>query len=147
VRTAIDPALAACVPPGAVLVAGADLGALRRSSLYPNLPASARAFLAPFDGFSSALAAYDGKDLLIAARGQFASAPAGAVVLAPGIAVFGAPEAVAAGKSQFAARRPGAPDLLAQAETVASAPIWIAARGEAPLPLSGNLANLARILQ
>ena len=39
----------------------------------------------------------------------------------------------------------GPPDLLRHA--AAGAPIWLVARGDTPLPLTGNLANLNRLLE
>src|SRR5688572_1044145 len=39
----------------------------------------------------------------------------------------------------------GPPDLLRHAP--ANAPLWLVARGDTPLPLTGNLANLNRLLE
>lgn len=145
-QTAIDPALARCVPADAVLVAGIDLAALRNSPLYRKLAASP--FAAQLEGVSFALVAYNGKELLIAGRGDFHSPPAGALMLQPNLAVYGSPEEVALAKAQFKSKRVGAPKLLAKAEAVApGTQVWIAARGSAPLPLSGNAANLTAILR
>ena len=145
-QTAIDPTLARCVPADAVLVAGIDLAALRNSPLYRKLAASP--FAAQLEGVSFALVAYNGKELLIAGRGDFHSPPAGALMLQPNLAVYGSPEEVALAKAQFKSKRVGAPKLLAKAEAVApGTQVWIAARGSAPLPLSGNAANLTAILR
>jgi hypothetical protein len=142
------PDLAACLPPDSVLIAGADLAGLRASPLYAKLPATARSFLAQFEGVSTALASYNGADLLVAARGAFRSPPAGATMLAPDLALFGSPQRVAAAAAQYKSGRTGAPQLLAQAQAVsASKQLWIAARGNAPLPIAGNVANLLAILR
>jgi hypothetical protein len=144
---AVDASMAACIPPDSVLIAGIDLAALRSSPLYSSIPAAA-AFAAQFAGVTSAVAAYNGKDLLVIARSPSHTTPAGAVVLAPGLALYGSPEQTAAAKTQYESGAAGAPGLLAQAESVASgAQVWIAARGNAPLPLTGNAANLAAILR
>jgi hypothetical protein len=143
---AIDPALARCIPPGSILIAGVDLAALRRSPLYADAPL--RAFAAQLDEVSFALAAYDGKGLLIAAHGDFPSPPAGAIMLQPNLALYGSPEQVALAEAQYKSGHAAASALLAKADAVApDTQIWIVARGDAPLPLTGNAANLTRILR
>ncbi len=143
---AIDPALARCIPPGSVLIAGIDLAALRRSPLYADAPL--HAFAAQLSGVSFALVAYDGKALLIAARGNFPAPPAGAIMLQPNLALYGSPEQVALAETQYKSGHAAASALLANAEAVApDTQIWIVARGDAPLPLTGNAANLTRILR
>jgi hypothetical protein len=144
---AVDSALAACIPADSVAIAGIDLDALRRSPLYLKTPA-AGVFAAQFTGVSSALLAYNGKELLVIARGRFNSPPAGASMLAPGLALYGSPSQTAAAAAQYKSGRAGAPALLAKAESVAAGvQVWVATRGDAPLPLTGNVAELARILR
>ncbi len=148
VPQAIDPAMAACLPPDSALIAGIDLTAVRASPLYAKAPAAAGAFTAQFGGVSSALVAYAGKELLIVARGRFQSPPPGAVMVAPDLALYGSPEQTAAASARYKSRSPGPTALLAQAESVArGAQVWAAAHGNAPLPLSGNVADLAGILR
>lgn len=147
-KHAIDPGLAACIPPDASLIAGVDLTALRASQLYSKMPAAANAFAAQIGGVSSLLAAYNGKELLLALRGSFKAPPEGAVALAPNLALIGPPEQMAAATAHYKSGRTGSPALLAQAEPLASgALLWIVARGNARLPLTGNAANLAAILR
>ena len=147
-KRAIDAGLAACIPPDAVLIGGVDLAALRASPLYSKIPPAANAFAAQFGEVSSALATYKEKELLIAVRGTFKAPPAGASTIAPGLALIGSPEQVAAATSQFKSGRTGSPALLAQAEPLAAgALLWVAARGDAPLPLAENVANLTHILR
>jgi hypothetical protein len=74
----------------------------------------------PFRDGSYTLVGYNGKDLVTAAR-------AGSKVTVSGPVLKGSP-----------------PDLLRYAS---DAPIWIVARGSSALPLSGNLANLNRLLE
>lgn len=152
-RSALDPSLAACIPPDSALIAGIDAATVRTSPLYSSLPAGVRALAVQFDGITSALAAYNGKDLLVAARGRFPSPAPGAAMLAPDLALFGSPLQIAAATAQYHLGRAEAhafqtPALLAQAESVAAgAPVWVAALGNAPLPLTGNAANLTQILR
>ncbi|HEY1342712.1 MAG TPA: hypothetical protein VGF59_34655 [Bryobacteraceae bacterium] len=147
-RRAIDPRLAACIPPSAVIVAGADLDRLRASPLYPKLPTSVLATADALRSASYALVASSGKDLLIAARGAFhGTPPAGAKLLAPDLAITGPSDAVQAAEARL---RSGAveSDLPSRAEPLAGAhALWIVARGSAALPLSGNAENLNRVLR
>ncbi len=130
-----------------MLVAGVDLNTLRQSPLYAKSAGLTGAFTEQLAGVSSALVASDGKDLLVAARGNFPAKPQGALALKPDLMLFGSPTMTAAAAAQFATKRTGAPELLTQAESIAQgAQIWIAARGNATLPLSGNAANLTGIL-
>lgn len=143
----MDAGLAACIPPDAAVIAGIDLAALRASPLYAKMPPVANAFAAHVGGVSSAVAAYNGKELLVAMRGNFKEPPAGAVTLAPGLALIGSPEQMAAATAQYKSGRTGASALVAHAETLASGSLlWVVARGDAPLPLTGNAANLTGIL-
>jgi len=147
VTHAVDPEAAACVPAGTLVLAGVNLDRLRAAPLYSKLPAAFTAIAAAFTGASSALLTYDGKELLAIARGPFAQAPAGAVLAAPNLALFGPPQLVAAALSQRLSRSPGAPALLARAESIAAGQqIWIVMQGGVMFPLSGNAANLNQLL-
>ena len=70
---ALDPALAACVPPGATILAGVNLVRLRASPLLHQLPPAALAFLAPLGEAGALLVASDGTNYLAVTRGPFAS--------------------------------------------------------------------------
>jgi hypothetical protein len=147
-KRAIDAGLAACIPPDTPLIAGIDLAALRASPLYSKMPTVAKAFAAQLGEVSSALAAYNGKELLIALRGSFKAPPAGASTITPGLALIGSPEQVAAATAHYKSGRTEAPVLLAQAEPLAAgALLWVVARGDTRLPLTGNAANLTGILR
>jgi hypothetical protein len=136
----IDPAMASCVPEGSIVLAGLDLEQLRALPLYPKLPKAALALMEPFGEARSLLAASSGKDLVVVARGPFRAAPAGTKLIAPGLAVAGSAESVRGAS--------GAPDLVAQAESVAGGKqIWIVVRGDVTLPLTGNAANVNRLLR
>jgi hypothetical protein len=55
---------------------------------------------------------------------------------------------VRAAEEQHRTGSTGAPDLLAQAQTVAAGnQIWVVIRGDAALPLTGNAANVNRLLR
>lgn len=146
-RPPIDPAMAACVPQGATLLAGIDLARLRASPLYSKLPQSAAALVEPLGEARSVLVASDGRNLLVIARGPFRQTPAGATLLGEGLAIEGTPDWAKAALAQHRTGTPGAPDLVADAAAAAANPIWIAALGGRALPLSGNAANLNRLLR
>jgi hypothetical protein len=129
------------------VLAGVNLDRLRATPLYSKLPPAAAAMASAFTGASSALLAYNGKDVLAIARGSFATAPAGATLAAPNLALFGTPQLVAAAMAQRRSRTAGAPALLARAESIASGhQIWIVIQGGVVYPLGGNAANLNQLL-
>jgi hypothetical protein len=144
---AVPPQLARLVPPSAEILVGVDLAALRGSALYAKLPRGAQQFLEPFTEASYLLAASRGFNVLIAACGGGAKAPAGGTMLAPGLSVSGSPDAVESANNAFRAAKGEPPELVAWAEAAASYPVWLVARGTANLPVTGNLANLNRFLR
>jgi len=136
---AIDPVLSARVPAVTVALAGIDLDRLRTSPLFAKLPPAAQAFLDPFRNAHHVLLACSGAELLTIARG----AVPGATQLSPDLALYGAPNLIAAAT---AAHPPA--NILAPAESVAAAsPIWIAVRGGIALPLEGNWSNVNNLLR
>jgi hypothetical protein len=148
VPSAIDSAMASCVPASATLLAGLDLAHLRGSPFYSKLPPAAMLVIEPYRDAHSLLLASDGKSLLAIARGSFRQAPAGATLLASGLAIAGDPTSLAAATSQHRTGQSGAPDLLADAAAIApGAQIWMVARGGVQLPFTGNAANLNRLLR
>ncbi len=129
------------------MLAGVNLDRLRAAPLYSKLPAAAAAMAGAFTGASSALLAYNGRDLLVIARGSFAKAPAGATLAGPNLALFGTSQLVASAMAQRRTATPGAPTLLARAESIAAGrQIWIVMQGGVALPLSGNASNLNQLL-
>lgn len=142
----LDAEMASCVPSDTLALAGVNLARLRASPIYQSLGSGLPAMLDSFRDASSVLAAYNGKDLLLIARGSFQKAPAGAVLLHSRLALAGAASEVRAATAQRARGKTGAPALVAQAGSLASEPIWAVARGGVRYPLSGNLANLNRLL-
>ena len=139
--------MAACVPSGAVAVAGIDLEELRKAGGDRSLPAVWLALLEPFRGARRVLAAYDGKELLIVAAGSFAQPPSGGVLLSPRLALAGSSSMIQAATAQHASGRGGAPDLLDHAARFTERPLWAVIRGGTHLPFTGNAANLNRLLQ
>ena len=142
----MDPELAVCVPADTLALAGVHLDALRANAAFQQLSSGWGTLLDPVRDASDALIAYNGKALLVIARGQFRTAPPGSRLLNPGLAVAGGEAAVRAAIAQRATGRSGAPMLVGFAEAVASQPIWAVVSGGAPLPLRGNSANLNRLL-
>jgi hypothetical protein len=143
----IDPAMASCVPPDALLLAGFDVPAIRSSPLRGKLPL-VEAFLEPFHGAAHLLLAFDGKDLLTIARGPASAAPASGTPVERGLAVSGRDAAVRAAIARHRRGPVATAGLVAFAGSVAAGkPIWIVARGGVTLPLTGNAANLNRLLR
>ena len=140
--------MASSIPADTVLLAGLNLDEIRVSPLYPKLPTAVRALAEPLRDAAYLLLAFNGKDLLSIARGRFREAPPGAALVAPGLAVAGPPDAVRAAIAQHKTGRDGAPDLLARAASLAGGKqIWVVARGGVTLPVTGNAANLNRLLR
>ena len=143
---AIDPSLAERVPPGAVILAGVNLGRVRASPFHRQLPPAALAVLESLSAADSVLAASDGAQYLVLSRGSFRQPPAGGTLLGPGLAAAGSPDWLRAASPQRRGST-GANALLERAEPLAAtADIWMAAAGNANLPVSGNGENLNRLL-
>ena len=133
------------MPPGTLLLAGLDLSRIRSSPLAGKLPLVAP-FAEAFHEASRLLIAYDGKDILIIASGPFQAAPAAGTLVQPGLALCGPAAAVGAAIERH---RQGAraPSRLLDFAAASGQPIWIVAQGGATLPLTGNAANLNRLLR
>jgi hypothetical protein len=131
-----------------VAVGGLDLDRLRTSPLWAKLPGGAAGMNEAFRAASHVLLASNGKEVLTIARGAFSAAPPGASLAAPGLALSGPPEMVRAASAQYRTGRAGVPDLVAFASAIAGgSQIWMAARGGIVLPLTGNAANINRLLR
>jgi hypothetical protein len=139
--------MAACIPSDTVVLAGLRLERIRHTALYPALPATWRALLEPLQDATDLVVAYNGRDLLAIAGGRFASAPPGARLLGPTLALGGSAAAMRAATAQRATGRTGAPRLLAHAKSAAGKPIWLAVQGGVALPLPGNFGNFNRVLK
>jgi hypothetical protein len=142
---AIDPALAASVPPGATILAGVHLDGVRASPLYRQLPAAASGFLDSLGQARSVLVASDGARYVVLSSGDFRVAPAGATLLGKGLAGMGSPDWLEA--ARHGEEGAGKNALLARARPIAAtADMWMAAAGGANLPLTGNGENLNNLL-
>lgn len=138
----IDSALASCVPAGTIALAGINIDQLRSTRFAPSLAA-----FEMFHDASYLLLVSDGKGVLLIARGKFRTAPPGATLISSDIAVSGPPESLRSAIAQYKSGSTGAPRLLDWAAEVAGGKsIWAVAQGDVTLPLSGNAANLNRIL-
>ena len=143
----VDPALADCISSDALVVAGVNLDLVRASPLYGRLGPGAAALLEPLREAGYALVAYNGKDVLVVARGAFRAAPPGAVLLAKNLAVSGSPAAVRAAAAQRKTGATGAQWLLDRgAEAQRFGQVWAVTRGGGALSLPGNAANFSRLL-
>ena len=144
---AIDPELASYVPPATILIAGLDLDRLRASPLYPKLAPAAGFVLEPLRHASRLLIDWDGRQFVFIARGDFREAPSGATLISSHLAISGPPGTLRTAIAQHKTGAAGAPDLVAHAGPIAAAaPIWAVVRGGVILPLTGNAANLNRLL-
>ena len=69
--TAIDRAMASCLPADTVILGGVDCQRLRASPVYKELPTAVTAWLEPLRPATYLLLASNGKDYLVIARGRF----------------------------------------------------------------------------
>ena len=127
------PSLADYVPAGATLIAGARLDALRASPLDSRLPQS---FVEPYRDASTLWVVFNGAGLLTLAQSGRE------------VKLSGSQALVQAAEAQRRSGKPGSPDLVAQAAAASAGhALWIAARGRVALPLTGDAANLNRLLE
>lgn len=139
--------MSSCIPGSTAILAGLNLDQLRAAALYPKLPSALLAIIEPLRPAGYTLFASDGTNLLAISRGLFRESPSGATLLSPDLAIAGTPELLRAALAQHRAGTIAAPDLLIRAQPLAADhPIWIVVRGSVTLPLTGNLANLNRLL-
>jgi hypothetical protein len=141
-RNSTAPSLASAVPSDATALAAIDLAALRASQLYSKLPPALIALAEPLRDASKMMLAWDGRDLLLLAYGNFTHPPSGYTMIAPGIAASGAPNRIQAARQQLRAGSGGASPFPEAAGT-----IWAAVRGDGRIPLAGNLANANNLLR
>jgi hypothetical protein len=125
----IDPRLTAAIPPGATAIAGVDLTQLRASPYFARLKDLLGA--APsLESANFALACWNGSEYAIATRNGITGPLA------------------AAATAQQRTGQPGEGALTAWAEPVVRGhAIWGVLAGGRNLPLSGNAANLNRLLR
>jgi hypothetical protein len=140
--------MAACVPAGAVVLAGAKLDALRASPIYQRLPPSVESFLKPFQGAKSLLLVFNGAEILLIAQGHFRQAALQPLLVDSNLLLSGSPSLIKAALAQRRSRDPGSKDLLERASAVAAGhALWIASRGNVHLPLTGDAENINRFLR
>jgi hypothetical protein len=145
---AIDAGMAACITGDTVAAAGADLDRLRASSFVNGAGGSVRGLLEQYGSASKLLVAWNASDVLILLRGLFKTPPAGATMIAPGLAAAGSPKSISSALAQYRSGQTGAAGLIDYGSEIgARSAIWLAVRGGTPLPLSGNLANLNHLLE
>jgi hypothetical protein len=136
-----------CIPPGTRLLVRIDLARLRSAPLYSRLPAAFLAVAEPFRSADRLLIASEGSALLIVARGDITDPPAGSVRAGSRIVLAGPDALVQAAVKQHKSGRSGASDLTSRAETAPpDHEIAIVVRGDVPMALSGDMANVKRLL-
>ncbi len=115
-----------------------DFDRLRALGLADQLTNSGLPFADSIPGAAQLVAAWDGASLLAIARGRFATAPAGAQLIPPDLAVFG---------SAPPSHPPARSELLDRAQALAAGTaLWSITPGSAIPELPGNAANVTRLL-
>jgi hypothetical protein len=142
-RATGDSILEGAIPVDAVIVADANLDRLRGTPLWGAVPAG---LAEPFGQASRVMAASAQDEWLVLARGNFAQPPAGGRWLAPGVAAAGSDRLTAEAERQWRSARVARPLIEFAVAHADGSALWIAARGGVDLPLSGNYANLNRLL-
>jgi predicted small lipoprotein YifL len=148
-------ALAACGPAGAppaeraipadaTAAAVIDLARLRAAPAYAALPAALRTLAGPLAAAKELALAWNGKDLLLIATGDFAQPPAGYTTIGKGVAAAGVAERIEAARTALAvgSKLPGGSGVPSS-----TAEIRAVFRGDGALPLAGNLANLSKLMR
>jgi len=147
-RSQRDSPLASAIPPDAALVGSLDPPALRRSPAYRELPPAVLALLDSYPSASRLALAWSPNTVLTLAEGAFEQPPPGAVLAGPRLAISGSEGAVGAAAARFRAHAKAASPILDYAARwFPDAAAWIVARGNIVLPVSGNAANLNRLLR
>lgn len=147
-RQAAHSSLFACVPADSSLVAGVKLSEVRQWPLYEHLPDSWRSALAPVEGAQTAILATGGKEFLLIAQGRFPSPPPGTLMAAPDLAIFGPSDSARDAAARYRTGAAPQTELLKTAESLPSGtPLWLVARGDAELPIPGNVTNFLSILR
>jgi hypothetical protein len=144
---AAEEQFAAWLGPDTGAVAGIQLDRVRNGPLSQALPPEWLVALQPFQQATRAWLAYGGNGLLVVADGHFPPVPPGAVLVGRGLALAGSASAIQAARQHHASGKNGAGELLRMAPELRNEPIWAIIRGDISLPLHGNSANLARLLQ
>ena len=140
--------MTSCIPSGINILAGLKLADLRTTALYRQMPSAVLAMADAYREADSLLAASTGRDLLIVASGRFSTPPQGTVPLGPGLVIAGPPDLVKAAQSQHETGAAGEAHLVDAAQPLAvKNQIWVVVRGDAQLPLSGNAANINRLMR
>lgn len=121
----VAPGAESYVPAGSVAVGGVDVAGLRGSALYAKIAPLVQSY----GDVRSLLLAYRGNEVLVMADGK----PAGPADL------------VQVAEAQHATGKSGAPELLEHAPR--DRQIWAVVRGGVSLPLTGNYANVNRLLR
>ncbi len=142
-RADLDSDLEGAIPADAAIVAGANLDQLRGTPLWRAAPPG---LVEPFQQGSRLLVASARNEWLVLARGNFSQPPEGGRWLAPGVAEAGSGRLMAEAAGRWRTVHAAGPLVEFAVAHAAGSALWIAARAGAELPLSGNYANLNRLL-
>ena len=142
-RADVDSQLETAVPTDAVIAGEANLDRLRGTPLWRVAPPG---LVEPFREASRVLAASSRNEWLVLAHGSLVQMPPGGRWLAPGIAVAGSIRLATEAERRWRSAQAAGPLIEFAAAHAAGSVLWIAARGGVELPLSGNYANLNRLL-
>ncbi|MBS1858799.1 MAG: hypothetical protein JST11_25735 [Acidobacteria bacterium] len=143
-RSGAPPAAEKAIPADATAAAVIELAMLRAAPAYATMPATLRAVTDPLSAAKQLALAWNGKDLLLIATGDFAQPPAGYTSIGKGAAAAGAAERIEAARTALST----ASNLPAGfALPSSTAEIRAVFRGDGALPLAGNLANLAKLMR
>jgi hypothetical protein len=142
--TAKNPTGAAAIPIDTTAVGAIDLTALRAAPGYGSLPVSLRAVADPLHSARELVAAWNGKDLLLIATGDFKDPPAGYTWIGKGIAAAGSAERLSAARQALNGGEKAKMELPA---SEIRAEVRAAVLRDGRLPSTGNLENLGKMLR
>ncbi|MGA2117506.1 MAG: hypothetical protein ABSH56_22430 [Bryobacteraceae bacterium] len=131
------------IPGDAEIVAGANLDQLRDTPLWRAAPPG---LVEPFREGSRVVVAWARNQWLVLGRGSFSQPPEGGRWLAPGVVAAGSGQLMAEAGGRWRAAHAAGPLVEFALTHAAGSALWIAASAGAELPLSGNYANLNRLL-
>jgi hypothetical protein len=136
--------VANAIPDDTTALAVVDLATLRTTPAYQNLPPNLRSLVQPLASAREFALAWNGKDLLLVAAGDFSQPPSGYTSIGNGVAAAGSADRIAAAKQALNGVARANMQLPGQE---IRAEIRGALRRDGALPLTGNLENLANLLR
>jgi hypothetical protein len=139
-----NPPAADAIPADATALGAIDLSTLRAAPAYSGLPPAWKAIAEPLQSAKELVVAWNGKDLLLIAAGDFKEPPPGYTWINKGIAASGSAERLSAARQALAGGEKAKVQLPAS-EIRAELRAAIVRDGRLPFP--GNLENLGNLLR